>query len=149
MMSGKRVKVSGDLKYDFKAIRDSSVRKAETDINALAARDKNNISVMLWNYHDDDIKDNGSPVALTLKNIPAQKVKLYHYRIDDNHSNSYEVWKKMGSPENPTPEQYKELEKSGQLELLSAPKTVTVKNGELKVEMQLPRQAVSLIRLMY
>ncbi|WP_243348346.1 GH39 family glycosyl hydrolase [Parabacteroides sp. FAFU027] len=149
MMSGKRVEVSGNLRYDFKAIRDSSVRRAETDINALAARGNNNISVMLWNYHDDDIKDNGSPVALTLKNIPAKKVMLYHYRIDDTHSNSYEVWKKMGSPESPTPEQYKELEQSGQLDLLSAPQTVTVKNGTLKITMQLPRQAVSLIRLMY
>jgi Glycosyl hydrolases family 39. len=149
MMSGKRVEVTGNLKYDFKAIRDSSVRGTETDINALATTDKNNISVLVWNYHDEDIKDNGSKIIFTLRNIPARKVKLVHYRIDDTHSNSYELWKKIGSPENPTPEQYKELEKSGQLELLSAPKTVIVKNGELKVEMQLPRQAVSLIRLMY
>lgn len=149
MMSGSRVEVSGDMKYDFKAIRDSGVRSAETDVNALAAKGGNDISVMVWNYHDDDMKDDGSPVLLSIKNIPSKKVKLYHYRIDDNHSNSYEVWKKMGSPENPTPEQYKELEKSGQLELLSAPKAVKVKNGELRVEMQLPRQAVSLIRLIY
>ncbi len=149
MMSGKRVEVTGNLKYDFQAIRDSSVRGAETDINALAAKDNHYISVMVWNYHDNDIKDNGSPVSLTIKNIPAKKVKLYHYRIDDSHSNSYEVWKKMGSPESPTSGQYKELEQSGQLEQLSAPQTVTVKNGNLKVAMQLPRQAVSLIRLEY
>ena len=50
---------------------------------------------------------------LQIKNIPSNTAMLYQYRIDDKHSNSYEVWKKMGSPQNPTSEQVKELEKSG------------------------------------
>lgn len=149
MMTGQRIEVSGDLAYDFNAILRSGAHGEATDVNALASKNKNSLAVLLWNYHDDDNKDNGSAVALSIKNVPVKKIKLFHYRIDDSHSNSYEVWKKMGSPENPTPEQYKELEQAGQLELLSAPKIVTVKNGELKVDMQLPRQAVSLIRLVY
>jgi xylan 1,4-beta-xylosidase len=55
----------------------------------------------------------------------------------------------MGSPQNPTSEQYQILEKSGQLEMLSEPQNIKIKNNELKVEMQLPRQAVSLIRIIY
>lgn len=128
MMSGNRVEVSGDLAYDFKAIRDSSVRGVRTDINALAAKTSNNATILVWNYHDDDIQGEGSPVKVSLKGLKNGKATVYHYRIDAKHSNSYEVWKKMGSPQQPTDKQYKILEKSGQLELLSKPQRVKIKN---------------------
>jgi len=149
MMSGTRVEVSGNLAYDFKSIRDSSVRGERTDINALATKNRNNISVLLWNYHDDDIQGVGSPVELTIKGISGKKVTLTQYSIDNKHSNSYEVWKKMGSPQNPTPEQFNTLEKSGKLELLTEPKTAKIKDGEVKIKMQLARQAVSLVKISY
>jgi xylan 1,4-beta-xylosidase len=149
MMSGKRVEVSGNMSYNVQSILQSGVREKSTDINALASNDKNSAAVLLWNYHDDDIQDEGSSVALTLRNIPAKKGTLSHYRIDSKHSNSYEVWKEMGSPQNPTQEQYIKLEQSGQLEMFGKPQNVKIKNSELKVEMQLPRQAVSLIKLEY
>lgn len=95
------------------------------------------------------MQDNGSPVMLSLQHIPVKRAKLYHYRIDSDHSNAYEVWKKMGSPQQPTEQQYQELEKAGQLALLSVPKEVTMKNGTLTVDMQLPRQSVSLVRLVF
>lgn len=149
MMLGNRVEVSGNLSYDYQSIIDSSVHGNQTDINAIAAKSKNSLTVMLWNYHDDDMQDNGSPVMLSLQHIPVKRAKLYHYRIDSDHSNAYEVWKKMGSPQQPTEQQYQELEKAGQLALLSVPKEVTMKNGTLTVDMQLPRQSVSLVRLVF
>lgn len=149
MMSGKRIEVSGNFAYNYKTILDSSVRGNKTDVNALASKDKNSTAVMVWNYHDMDIMDEGSNVSLLISNIPAKKAKFYHYRIDDKHSNSYELWKKMGSPQNPSLDQYKELEKSGKLEMLENPKDVTINNGELKINMKLPRQGVSLIKLIY
>ena len=149
MMGEERLAVKGNFAYDFKSICKSGVRGEKTDINALASRSKNNITVLLWNYHDKDVLDNGSPVNLTIKNIPAKSVVLYHYRIDSKHSNSYEVWKKMGSPQNPTSEQIKELEKAGQLELLNKPQTIKINDNEFSIKMQLPRQAVSLIKLTF
>jgi xylan 1,4-beta-xylosidase len=149
MMSGKRVDVLGDLAYDFKAIRDSSVRGVRTDINALAATTSNNATVLVWNYHDDDIQGEGSPVNVSVKGLKNGKATLYHYRIDAAHSNSYEVWKKMGSPRHPSEKEYKILEKSGQLELLSKPQKVNIKNSELSVNFQLPRQAVSFLKIDY
>lgn len=68
---------------------------------------------MVWNYHDEDLPAPASPVSVSIKKIPARKAILTHYRIDDRHSNSYEAWKKMGSPQQPTPDQFKELEKRG------------------------------------
>lgn len=149
MMRGNRVEVSGDQAYDFKSMRDQSVRGVKTDVNAFAAADTKSVSVLLWNYHDEDIQDAGSPVNLTIKGLKNGKVKLTHYRIDALHSNSYEVWKKMGSPQDPTYDQIQTLEKSGKLELLEKPKTIRIKDGQTTISMQLPRQAVSFIKLTY
>lgn len=149
MMTGNRVEVTGDFQYDAKSIMESGVRGERTDVNALASCDKKSTAVMLWNYHDDDITDGVAEIDLSIKNIPSKKATLYHYRIDQEHSNSYEVWKKMGSPEAPTPEQYRTLEKSGQLQLLSSPEKIKIVNKELKVKVRLPRQGVSFIRIAY
>lgn len=145
-MGGKRIEVTGNQAYDYIRVRDSSVRR-EADINALASLDKKTASVMVWNYHDEDVPAPASPVELTIKGISGKKATLTHYRIDDKHSNSYEVWKAMGSPQQPTAEQIKTLEEAGQLALLEKPRQVAVKKGTAVVNMMLPRQGVSLVQL--
>jgi xylan 1,4-beta-xylosidase len=129
----------------------NSVRDA-ADINALASISDNDQSaaVMIWNYHDDDTPADPAQVILIIKDLPttdSRKVLLTHYRIDKKYSNSYEVWKSMGSPQNPSNEQIEILERSGQLELYTSPEYVDISNNELSVEFELPRQGVSLIRL--
>ena len=74
-------------------------------------------------------------------------VLLTHYRIDQEHSNSFTTWKKMGSPQNPTPEQIAELEKNGQLQMLGSPQWVKAKDGIVSNQFNLPRQGVSLIKM--
>ncbi|ADB39924.1 GH39 family glycosyl hydrolase [Spirosoma linguale] len=146
MMQGNRVAVNTDLAYNAKKIRDESVR-GEPDINALATKDAQSASVMVWNYHDDNVQGPGSPVSLKINGLTAKKVWVQHYRIDQQFSNSYEVWKKMGSPKAPTAEQVAELEKAGQLQLLASPTWVTVEKGVLTMPFQLPRQGVSLVKV--
>ena len=57
------------------------------------------------------------------------------------------LWQQMGSPQQPTPEQYAQLEKAGQLATMRATETVQVENGTATIRLQLPRQAVSLVVL--
>ena len=52
----------------------------------------------------------------------------------------------MGSPESPTTDQITILEKAGQLTLLTSPIYVKTNNGELKLDISLPRQGVSLLK---
>lgn len=144
MMQGKRVEVVSDGAYNLQRAVDSSFRGTNADINALASKDAHSAAVMLWNYHDDDVKDSAATVELKIKGLPARQVYLHHYRIDGEHSNSYEVWKKMGSPQNPSEAQIKELEKAGQLALYTSPQWIQ-SNGETILKIQLPRQAVSLV----
>lgn len=147
MMSGKRVDVQGNLMYPTLAVRDSSIRRATPDIGGLATKDEGTAAVMLWNYHDDDVAGTAATIDITLKNIPAKKINITQYRIDNEHSNSYEVWKKMGSPTNPTAEQITELEKAGQLARYGESKRQTVKDGQLIFSTTLPRQGVGLVTL--
>jgi xylan 1,4-beta-xylosidase len=53
----------------------------------------------------------------------------------------------MGSPKEPTAKQIAELEKAGQLALVNPPKKLTISKGILKLDTELPRQAVDLFQL--
>ena len=148
MMKGKRVDVTGNRMYPLFSIRDSGVRKQTTDIGAVAAKDNRTATIMAWNYHDDDLQGETENVQLNIKGIPTTKVKLLEYRIDNEHSNSYEVWKKMGSPQQPTREQIAQLEKAGQLEQ-TANRSEDIKNGLLKMNVPLPRQGIVFYKIQW
>lgn len=146
-MSGQRLAVTGNMTYDFQKIRDSGVRK-EPDVNAFATADKKSAAVMVWNYHDKDSFAAATPVHITVEGMGSvTKAMVTQYRIDSEHSNSFEAWKKMVSPQQPTQEQITLLKKSGQLTQLEPAKTVTIKKGQYVMNMLLPRQAVSFIQL--
>lgn len=145
-MSGKRVEVSGNQAYTFLTVRDSSVRR-KADVDALASKDKKSAAVMVWHYHDDDTVAPAAPVEIRIKGLPAKNVQVKHYRIDQDHSNSYTAWQKMGSPQQPSASQITMLEKAGGLQMITAPQKMAVHKGELVTKMDLPRQAVSLLQL--
>lgn len=148
LMTGNRIEVEQDnLSYNYLDVRDQSVRGAD-DINAIASKDNNSITVMVWNYHDDNNLDvPSSTVTLNINELPTKKVLISHYRIDQEYSNSYSLWKKMGSPQNPSEEQIEQLESAGELKLYESPKWNSINNNKTTVSVDLPRQAISLIKL--
>jgi xylan 1,4-beta-xylosidase len=126
------------------------VRGNKRDINALATTDSKGTSVMVWNYHDDDVPAAAANIELVLKNIPSKKVLLEQYMIDSSHSNSYEAWKQMGSPQTVTQQQYTVLEKSGQLAMMRSPEWLTTSpDKNITVKLVLPAQGVCLLKLTY
>jgi xylan 1,4-beta-xylosidase len=144
MMKGNMVDVVSNRRYELQAVLDSSVRK-QSDIGALASKNKNSAAVMVWNYHDEDKQSAEENIAISIKNIPAKKIKITQYRIDSKYSNSYEAWKKMGSPQQPSADQIALLEKAGQLQSAGKPVVVTVKSGAAMLDIALARQAVVLL----
>ena len=145
MMKGKRIAVNGNRMYDLKTFVDSSVRM-QTDIGATAAIDKRSATIMVWNYHDEDKQDAGEEIKIKLNGLSVGSATMTEYRIDNEHSNSYEVWKKMGSPQNPTAEQVAALEKAGQLQMINKPTKMKL-GDKMNLTIKLPRQGVSLIKL--
>ena len=148
MMEGSRVATESTSKQDFITIRDSSVRGPEPDVNALATKSINAAAVMVWNYHDkNDLSVASTDVSIIIQGLPQQRVLLTQYIIDQEHSNSFTAWKKMGSPKEPTAEEYETLEAAGQLEEISSPKYITPVNGEVNISFDLQRQAITLIKV--
>lgn len=146
LMRGDRVQAVSTGALALDEVRDRSVRSAP-DINALATRDARSVSVLVWNYHDDDLAGPAAELKLQIGGLPAGRPTLTEYRVDTDHSNAYTVWKKMGSPQSPTPAQQADLERAGQLQTMGAPTRLTVANGQVVVTLSLPRQGVSLLRL--
>ena len=148
MMKGERVKVESAGGVGLDQILSAGVRGA-ADIDGLATLAEREMAVMVWNYHDDELAAAAAPVRVAVQGMPkaAGRVLVQHYRIDDEHSNSYTVWKQMGSPQQPTAEQYARLEAAGQLRLLGSPEWRTAREGKLELVFTLPRHAVSLMRL--
>ena len=148
LMRGNRVAAVSNGAVSLDSILAQSVRQAP-DIDALATNANGEAAVLLWNYHDDDAAAPGAPVAVSIRSIPpsVHRVLLQQYRIDDHHSNAYTVWKEMGSPQTPTPEQYAQLQAAGQLQLFDSPRWITPENGEIKLDVQLPRTGLSLLRV--
>jgi xylan 1,4-beta-xylosidase len=146
MMTGNRLTIDNPAASTLEAMLAGGV-KANPDIASLAAANERSVAVLISNYHDSGKAGPDAPVRLTISGLPAGRVLLEHFRVDSEHSNAYEAWKRMGSPQQPTPEQYAQLERAGQLQTLESPRWVTPKEGRVEVEFPLPRHAVSLLRL--
>ena len=148
MMKGDRVQVESNGGAGLDKLLSAGARDA-ADVDGMATRADREISVLVWNYHDDETAAAPAKVQVDLNGIAknAAAVLVQHYRIDDDHSNAYTLWKQMGSPQQPAEEQYAKLEAAGQLQLLASPEWRQPKEGKLTLSFMLPHHAVSLIRV--
>jgi xylan 1,4-beta-xylosidase len=148
LLRGDLLKVDSSGAVLTESITNTGVRE-QPDVDALAARSDHTISVLIWNYRDDDIEGTAANVDLKISGFPldAKRLLMGHYRIDQDHSNAYTAWKDMGSPQNPSTEQYKRLENAGQLQLLDSPRWIDNHAGSAELKFALPLQGLSLVQL--
>lgn len=148
LMRGELVNTQSDGAVPLDSVMTPGIT-GRPEVDALALRSDGQVSVMVWNYRDDDVSGLAVPVTLSVTGIAKQamRVLLSHYRIDQTHSNAYAVWKRMGSPQTPDPEQFRTLEEAGQLQLLDSPKWIDIHAGRAAVKFSLPLQGVSLVQL--
>jgi xylan 1,4-beta-xylosidase len=124
--------------------------KQHPDVGVIAARESDEISVMVWHYFDDDLPGPAARVSINLKHLPrayAGAAQLTHCRIEDSHSNAYAQWQKRGSPLTLSESDFDALKAQSGLQTLSAPEAVKVINGQANLTINLPRQGVSLLVL--
>jgi xylan 1,4-beta-xylosidase len=138
---------TGDLGLD--SIIRQGVRGPTSDVHALASRDDRRITVIAWNYHDDEVSGPEANVDLYIRGLPGDLTSLNvtEWRVDDTHSNAHSAWKTMGSPNAPTPEQRARMETASELAILRTGINAGAKNGGATLKLTLPREAVSLIEL--
>lgn len=124
--------------------------RQHADVGVIAARENDEVSVMIWHYFDDDLPGPEARVTVHLKHLPrtfARDAQLTHYRIDDAHSNAYALWQKMGSPLTLRDADFDSLKAQSGLQTLSAPEAVKVIGSQVTLTITLPRQGVSLLVL--
>ncbi len=144
---GKQLIVENDKAFSAEYLRTKGVHDSVADVSAMATADNKAAYILFWNYYDEDTLAPDATVKLQLKNVPAKKVIINQYQIDENHSNSYTTWKKMGSPQQVSKEQYSILEKSGKLQSYQKQKAVLIQNGAFNTNINLPGHAVSLLKI--
>jgi len=148
LMSGTRVATTSTSSVSLDTLVKTGVRDS-ADVDGMATLADRDASVLLWNYHDADLAAAATPTTVNVQGIPrgVTRVLVKHYRIDDTHSNAYTVWKAMGSPQQPTVEQYAQLKSQAGLQLLNSPVWLDVVDGKLTIPTELPRQSISLLKI--
>ena len=148
LMKGARVDVSSSGQVKLDDIIAGGVRGSE-DVDAFATADTHQAAVMVWNYHDAEKTGDSAPASVTVRGLPkgVSRVRLTHYRIDDSHSNAYTVWKAMGSPQNPSADQIRELKDKEGLQLLESPRWLVAQDGLVTIDTVMPSHSISLMAL--
>jgi xylan 1,4-beta-xylosidase len=148
MLGGERVTATSTGAIAAEDVVKAGVR-GRPEIDAMATASGDGASVLVWNYHDALEAGEDAAVRVTLRGMPAAagRALVEEYRIDGAHSNAFEAWKRMGSPAEPSEEQMAVLKAVGQLQTTGSPRWVVVERGQAFVEMTLPRESVSLLRV--
>ena len=149
LMGPERLAATSSAEVPLADIIHDGVRGAP-DVGVLAARAPHRVAIMVWHYHDDDVPGPDAAVRLAVTGLPANLalVRVTHDRIDQEHSNAYAAWLRMGSPIAPDAKQYATLRAAGELATLAgSPATAPVAAGRAELAFTLPRQGVSLLLL--
>lgn len=145
-LDGRQLAVTSDAAVSLDDMMKSGVRQ-QPDVSAVATLDNGKLCVLVWHYHDDDVSGPAASVRLTIAGLKDKQVKACRaqFRVDEKHSNAFTLWKKMGSPAQPTPEQYEQLIQAGQLAQLAQTPKLAREKEETTVSFDLPLHGVSLL----
>jgi xylan 1,4-beta-xylosidase len=137
-MRGMKVSAKSSGQVELERIGRKGVR-GELDVGVLASVDVDQVAALVWHYHDDDIVGLAVSVELEFGGLSwSGRGEFTHFRVDKKH---------MGSPQQPTAEQYVELTEASELVMLESPMSLEVKNRKVAGAFNLPRQSVSLLLL--
>jgi len=117
------------------------------DVTAVATNDGRELDVLIWNYHDADVEALPAKVALNVDGFEGAEITESEFRMDAMHSNAYRIWQQMGSPAHPNAEQNRTLERAAKLDRTVPVHAVHAHEGNVNLELEVPRQAVVLVRL--
>ena len=99
---------------------------------------------MIYNYNESVDDKELKKVQLSVILPSSGSYMLTHYRIDENHSNAYTIWKSMGKPFNPNEVEIKQIKDRQGLELFEPERLIKVKNSKATIPVEMPHHSVSL-----
>ncbi|MDW7679226.1 MAG: hypothetical protein SCK70_01575, partial [bacterium] len=118
-------------------------------VNGIATRhEEEGFEVLLYHFDEGFINPDrkGDPVKTTLqvKNVPPGNYYIQHYKIDDKHSNAYEAWKAIGSPQSLSSAQIKFLKEKDGLTLAEPVYQEKISDSMWEKDVNMPVNSVSL-----
>ena len=121
------------------------------DIHGIATKNKDSsIAILLYHLREDDETNADTTlntIHLKIRNLPFQQFNLFHYRVDENHSNGYSAWKTIGSPTRPTAEEVAYLQGKDDLELFEPVSLNYADNGVFDMNLRIQCNSVVLLIL--
>ena len=147
-MGGSRAAVQSSGAVSIEDILAHGIR-GKADVSALAAVEPHRISILTWNYHDDDVPGPSAAVRLAVQGLPPSVARrpgdpLPRRRGPQQRLHRVEDHGVPGEPHArraaEAPDRRKALD-------LSGPRFPLRENGQADLEFSLPRQAVSLLVL--
>jgi len=107
------------------------------------------VAVVIWNFDENAKKSGVARVLLEVRSLPTgfKKVSVERFQIDREHSNSYSAWKKLGAPQDPTPEQVKYIQENESLKLVETQRETEVVDGVVRYVFDLPVHGVCLVKI--
>jgi len=147
-LRGVRLPVQSSGAVPLERMLSAGVREAP-DVHALASGGPDGIQILVWHYHDADVAGPAANIRLSVAGAAFRaRPELRHFRVDAEHSNAYTAWLRLGSPAQPSAPERELLERASQLaQLAVAPEQLRWHADGLELELTLPRQGVSLLRL--
>ena len=143
-MDGQRLPVSSDAAVSLPDLLRSGVR-GKPDVSAMAAMNGKKLTVLVWHYHDDDVRGPAAEVRIDLLGAPKGVPKVTRHLVDETHSNSFTAWLAMGSPQQPTAEQ----EQACKLAPVDEQARFIEEENLSAVMVTLARQGVTLLEMMW
>jgi xylan 1,4-beta-xylosidase len=148
-LSGTRLPLTSSGARELDDVLQNGVH-AEGDVDAIATRDRAELRVLIWSYHDELRPAAATPVHLTvaLADEPGTKLEVSHLRVDESHGDAYSVWRAQGMPESPSAEQLAALERAMVPAALAPDETLTLGDDRtIGVDFELPRFGISLVTI--
>jgi xylan 1,4-beta-xylosidase len=102
---------------------------------------------LVWHYHDDEVPGTSAGITLDLTGAPDGSPEITRTLIDEGHSNSFNAWLAMDSPQSPTADQIRELEEASKLASADDKPAVKSADGHCEVSFPLARKGVTLVEL--
>jgi len=146
LMTGDQLPVTTSQGVEVTSVVEQGMT-GDVEISALAARNDEEVTVLVWNYHDQEADVPPTDVSVNINGLPNERVLIEHFRVDEHHGNPYRLWLEMGAPEYMTDEQIARLHEASELPLYESPSYTKVDEGKLKLSTSMPRFSLSLYRV--
>ena len=148
-LAGPRLPLTSSGAHTLSDILVNGVRDLP-EVDGMATLDGAAVQVLVWNYHDDIVTVDATPVHLSIK-LPASfgaSVRVSHLRVDDTHGDAYSVWVSQGMPASPSMDDVAALQQAmDPAPLVPDGILAVVPGGSASVDFDLPRFGVSLLTI--